>query len=127
VNRAPGVPEVFLPQLFLAYPKAPASLRVVRGEAIRGSSSKSEMESAETPLLAESCRTETPRPSRTLFRLCSSGMDRRLQKGLCPDLSFFVCARAHILHRGGVFLRRCPPRPPLELLRTPYYTRRLRC
>jgi hypothetical protein len=67
-------------------PKASASLRVVRGEAIWRSSSKSEMESAETPLLAESCRMDTPRSSRTLLRLCSSGMDRR-QEGLASTYS----------------------------------------
>src|SRR5215217_410712 len=38
--------------------RASASLRVVRGEAIRRSSSNSEMESAEIALLADSCLTD---------------------------------------------------------------------
>ena len=58
-------------------PRASASLRVVRAEAIRRSSSKSEMESAEMALLAESCLTDSPRFLRTLFRLCSSGIEWR--------------------------------------------------
>jgi hypothetical protein len=109
---------VFLPQLLLAYPKVSASLRVVRGEAIRCSSSKSEIESAETPLLVESCRTVTPRSLRTLFRLCSSGMDRR-QAGLCPDLSFSVCARAHIPHTGACFCAAARPDRPWNFLGPP--------
>ena len=55
-------------------PNASASLRVVRADAIRRISSKSEIESAETPLLAESCRRVIRRSWRTLFRLCSSAM-----------------------------------------------------
>ena len=57
--------------------RASASLRVVRGEAIRRSSSNSEMESAEIALLADSCLTDIPRSLRTLFRLCSSGIEWR--------------------------------------------------
>jgi hypothetical protein len=55
-------------------PNASASLWAVRGDAIRRNSSKFEIESAETPLLAESCWRVIRRSSRTLFRLCSSGM-----------------------------------------------------
>jgi hypothetical protein len=55
-------------------PNASASLRVVRGDAIRRSSSKFEIESAEIPLLAESCWRVMRRSSRTLFRLCSNGI-----------------------------------------------------
>jgi hypothetical protein len=57
--------------------RASASLRVVRGEAIRRSSSNSEMESAEIALLADSCLTDIPRSLRTLFMLCSSGIEWR--------------------------------------------------
>jgi hypothetical protein len=57
-------------------PNASASLRVVRADAIRRISSNSEIESSETPLLAESCRRVIRRSSRTLFRLCSSGTRR---------------------------------------------------
>ena len=55
-------------------PNASASLWAVRGDAIRRSSSKFEIESAETPLLAESSWRVIRRSSRTLFRLWSSGM-----------------------------------------------------
>ena len=53
---------------------ASASLWVVRGDAIWRISSKFEIESAEMPLLAESCRRVIRRSWRSLFRLCSSGM-----------------------------------------------------
>ena len=62
-------------------PNASASLRVVRSLAIRRSSSKSEIESAETPLLAESCRRVMRRCQRTLLRLCSSGIGLRYPSG----------------------------------------------
>jgi hypothetical protein len=55
-------------------PNASASLRAVRGDAIWRNSSNSEMESAETPLLAESCWRVIRRSSRTRLRFCSSGM-----------------------------------------------------
>ena len=64
VNKVAGLRNFYL-KSSLRTPKASASLRVVRGEAIRRSSSKSETEAAETPPLAESCRTDTPRPPRT--------------------------------------------------------------
>ena len=68
-------------------PNASASFRAVRGDAMRRSSSKSRIESAETPLVAESCRTSIPRSSRTRLRLCSSGTGRRypLFMGACDD------------------------------------------
>ena len=55
-------------------PSTPANRRAVLGLAMRRSSSKSEMESADTPLLAESSRGSIPRSSRTRLSRCSSGM-----------------------------------------------------
>jgi hypothetical protein len=55
-------------------PSAPANRRAVLGLAMRRSSSKSEMESADTPLLAESSRGSIPRSSRTRLSRCSRGM-----------------------------------------------------
>ncbi len=66
-------------------PNASASLRAVRGDAIWRSSSKSEIESAETPLLAESWRRVIWRSWRTLFRLCSSGMEVAYPFCACPE------------------------------------------
>ena len=61
---------------------ASASLQAVLSLAIRRSSSKSKIESAETPLLAESCRTVMRRCQRTLLRLCSSGMGGAYPSGV---------------------------------------------
>ena len=55
-------------------PSGPANLRAVLGLAMRRSSSKSEMESADTPLLAESSWRLIPRSFRTLLSRCSRGM-----------------------------------------------------
>jgi transcriptional regulator with XRE-family HTH domain len=55
-------------------PSGPANLRAVLGLAMRRSSPKSEMESADTPLLAESSWRLIPRSFRTLFSRCSRGM-----------------------------------------------------
>ena len=66
-------------------PNASASLWAVRGDAIRRNSSKFEIESAETPLLAESCWRVIRRSSRTLFRLCSSGMRHAYPFCACPE------------------------------------------
>jgi hypothetical protein len=55
-------------------PSASANLRAVLGLAMRRSSSKSEMESADTPLRAESSRGPIPRSFRTLLSRCSRGM-----------------------------------------------------
>jgi hypothetical protein len=99
---------------------ASASLRMVRGEAIRYSSSKSEIESAETPLLAESCRTVTPRSLRTLFRLCSSGMDWRRQGGLYTPTSPSLFMAEHTSYTQGVVVAPLTAlRPTLGLLRIP--------
>ena len=55
-------------------PSAPANRRAVLWLAMRRSSSKSEMESADTPVLAESSRGLIPRSSRTRLSCCSSGI-----------------------------------------------------
>ena len=53
---------------------APANRRAVLGLTMRRSSSKSEMELADTPLLAESSRMSIPQSSRTRLSFCSRGM-----------------------------------------------------
>ncbi len=55
-------------------PSTPANRRAVLGLAMRRSSSKSEMESADTPLLADSSRRSIPRSSRRRLSRCSRGM-----------------------------------------------------
>ena len=55
-------------------PKASANRRAVLGLAMRRSSSKSEMESANTPVLAESSCGLIPRCSRTRLSCSSSGI-----------------------------------------------------
>ncbi len=55
-------------------PSGPANLRAVLGLAMWRSSSKFEIESADTPLLAESSWRLIPRSFRTLFSRCSRGM-----------------------------------------------------
>jgi hypothetical protein len=89
-------------------PRASASLRVVRGEAIRRSSSNSEMESAEIALLADSCLTDIPRSLRTLFMLCSSGIEWR-REGLPRPPSSRWWQSTCPTHWGVI----APLRPPL--------------
>ena len=55
-------------------PSAPANRRAVLGLAMWRSSSKSEMELADTPLLAESLRVSILCSSRTRLSFCSRGM-----------------------------------------------------
>jgi hypothetical protein len=104
-------------------PRASASLRVVRTEAIRRSSSKSEIDSAEIALLAESCLTDTPRSLRTLFRLCSSGIEW-LGEGLPrPPSSRWWAESTYPTHRGVDAPLRAPLLPSglrrIPLPRTP--------
>src|SRR5215218_718017 len=89
-------------------PRASASLRVVRGKAIRRSSSNSEMESAEIALLADSCLTDIPRSLRTLFMLCSSGIEWR-REGLPRPPSSRWWQSTYPTHWGVI----APLRPPL--------------
>jgi hypothetical protein len=81
-------------------PNASASLRVVRGDAIRRSSSKFEIESAEMPLLVESSWRVMRRSSRTLFRLCSSGMSHDYPFCACPEPAHFAAVEGGYLAWG---------------------------
>ena len=84
--------------------KASANLRAVLGLAMRRSSSKSEMESADTPVLDESSRRLILRSSRTRLSCCSSGKRNVYPSGR-PDNRGWAGPEAAAVFRGRSLIR----------------------
>ena len=80
-------------------PRASANRRAVLWLAMRRSSSKSEMESADTPLLAESSCGLISRSSRTRLSCCSSGI-RNVYPSGHPDNRGRARSEAAAVFRG---------------------------